>query len=408
MNLPFELFVALRYLLARRKQAFISLISFVSTLGVAVGVMALIVALALMNGLQSEMRDRILGSTPHVYVAKAGGLIDYHEDIRKLESVDGVVGAAPMILGGGLIDSSAERAFVTLKGIDPAVEAKVTDLPRAMTSGRLSDLAPVEGKSDGIIIGKDLSERIGAFVGDQVQVLTSAETLTPMGMLPRARVLRVVGTFRLGLYEFDSSYGFISLPVAERLLGRERPDYIQLRVSDIYRAPAIAESIPERLGSVYTAQDWSDMNQSLFSALWLEKMAISITIGLIVMVAALNIVASLVLLVMEKNRDIAILKTMGSPAASVRKIFMLQGLVIGLIGTATGAAGGLILSYVADRYQLVRLPMDVYQISHVPFRIEPFDFTVVVVSAIVICFAATIYPSAHAARLDPAQALRYS
>jgi lipoprotein-releasing system permease protein len=408
MNLPFELFVALRYLLARRKQAFISLISFVSTLGVAVGVMALIVALALMNGLQSEMRDRILGSTPHVYVAKAGGLTDYHEEIRKLESVDGVVGAAPMILGGGLIDSGVERAFVTLKGIDPAVEAKVTDLPRAMISGRISDLAPVEGKSDGIIIGKDLSDRIGAFVGDQVQILTSAETLTPMGMLPRARVLRIVGTFKLGLYEFDSSYGFISLPVAGRLLGRERPDYIQLRVSDIYRAPAIAESIPERLGSVYTAQDWSDMNQSLFSALWLEKMAISITIGLIVMVAALNIVASLVLLVMEKNRDIAILKTMGSPAASVRKIFMLQGLVIGLIGTATGAAGGLILSYVADRYQLVRLPMDVYQISHVPFRIEPFDFTVVVVSAIVICFAATIYPSAHAARLDPAQALRYS
>jgi lipoprotein-releasing system permease protein len=408
MNLPFELFVALRYLLARRKQAFISLISFVSTLGVAVGVMALIVALALMNGLQSEMRDRILGSTPHVYVAKAGGLTDYHDEMRKLESIDGVAGAAPMILGGGLIDSSVERAFVTLKGIDPAVEAKVTDLPQAMVSGRLSDLAPVEGKSDGIIIGKDLSERIGAFVGDQVQVLTSAETLTPMGMLPRARVLRVVGTFRLGLYEFDSSYGFISLPVAERLLGRDRPDYIQLRVNDIYEAPAIAESIPDRLGSIYTAQDWSDMNQSLFSALWLEKMAISITIGLIVMVAALNIVASLVLLVMEKNRDIAILKTMGSPAASVREIFMLQGLVIGLIGTATGALGGLVLSYVADRYRLVRLPMDVYQISHVPFRIEPFDFTVVVVSAIVICFAATIYPSAHAARLDPAQALRYS
>ncbi|HEX2444707.1 MAG TPA: FtsX-like permease family protein [Vicinamibacterales bacterium] len=408
MDLPFELFVALRYLLARRKQAFISLISFVSTLGVAVGVMALIVALALMNGLQSEMRDRILGSTPHVYVAKAGGLSDYHEEIRKLESIDGVVGAAPMILGGGLIDSSVERAFVTLKGIDPDVEAKVTDLPRAMVSGRISDLAPVEGKSDGIIIGKDLSDRIGAFVGDQVQVLTSAETLTPMGMLPRARVLRVVGIFKLGLYEFDSSYGFISLPVAERLLGRERPDYIQLRVRDIYRAPAIAESIPERLGGIYTAQDWSDMNQSLFSALWLEKMAISITIGLIVMVAALNIVASLVLLVMEKNRDIAILKTMGSSAASVRKIFMLQGLVIGLIGTAVGAAGGLGLSYLADRYRLVRLPMDVYQISHVPFRIEPFDFTVVVVSAIVICFAATIYPSGHAARLDPAQALRYS
>jgi lipoprotein-releasing system permease protein len=408
MDLPFELFVALRYLLAGRKQAFISLISLISTIGVAVGVMALIVALALMTGLQQEMRTRILGASAHVYVFKAGGLGDYHEEARKLETIAGVEGAAPMMLGKALIDSSQERAFISLKGVDPDLESRVTDLRSAMLSGRVEDLRPPDGSTEGIIIGKDLADQLGAFVGDQVQVLTPEGTLTPNGMVPRVRVLRVVGIFRLGLYEFDSQYGFVTLPVAQRLLNRTRPDYMQLRVRDIYEAPAIADSIPERIGSEYGAQDWTDLNRSMFSALWIEKMVISITIGLIVMVAALNIIASLVLLVMEKNRDIAILKTMGTQMPSVRSIFMLQGLVIGLVGTAVGAAGGLGLSYVLDRYQLIRVPMDVYQISHVPFTLQTLDVVVVIVSAIVICFAATIYPSRLAARLDPAQALRYS
>jgi lipoprotein-releasing system permease protein len=408
MDLSFELFVALRYLLAGRRQAFISLISLISTIGVAVGVMALIVALALMTGLQQEMRTRILGAGAHVYVFKAGGLGDHREEARKLETIPGVEGAAPMMLGKGLIDSSQQRAFVTLKGIDPALESRVTELGRSMISGRPEDLRRPDGETEGIIIGKDLSDEIGAFVGDQVQVMTPEGTLTPNGMAPRVRVLRVVGIFRLGLYEFDSEYGFITLPVAQRLLNRNRPDFMQLRIADIYDAPAIAEAVPERLGPGYGAQDWTDMNRSLFSALWIEKMVISITIGLIVMVAALNIVASLVLLVMEKNRDIAILKTMGSPTASVRTIFMLQGLVIGLVGTAFGAACGVGLSYFLDRYQLIRVPMDVYQISHVPFTLQTPDVIVVVVSAVLICFAATIYPSQLAARLDPAQALRYS
>jgi lipoprotein-releasing system permease protein len=408
MDLPFELFVAIRYLLAGRKQAFISLISLISTIGVAVGVMALIIALALMTGTQQEMRTRILGASAHVYVFKAGGLGDYHEEARKLETIDGVEGAAPMMLGKALIDSSQERAFISLKGIDPELESRVTDVKGAMLSGRVEDLQQPEGQTEGIIIGKDLSDQLGTFVGDQVQVLTPEGTLTPNGMVPRVRVLRVVGIFRLGLYEFDAQYGFVTLSVAQRLLNRTRPDFMQLRIRDIYNAPAVADAVTERLGSEYGAQDWTDMNRSLFSALWIEKMVITITIGLIVMVAALNIVASLVLLVMEKNRDIAILKTMGSPTGSVRTIFMLQGLVIGLVGTAFGAVGGLGLSYVLDRYQLIRVPMDVYQISHVPFTLETLDVVVVIVSAIVICFAATIYPSRLAARLDPAQALRYS
>jgi lipoprotein-releasing system permease protein len=228
-----------------------------------------------------------------------------------------------------------------------------------------------------------------------------------MGMMPRPRRLRVAGTFNLGLYEVDSQTGFVSLEVAKRLMGKQEIDLIQLRIDDIYAAPEVSDAITARLGSDYVAQDWADMNKSLFSALWLEKMAISLTIGLIVMVAALNIVASLILLVMEKHRDIAILKTMGAGARSITIIFMVQGLIIGIVGTVVGGSLGLGVAEVLDRYQVIKIPADVYQVSHVPFTVLPLDFVFVVIAAIVVCFLATIYPSRQAARLDPAAALRY-
>jgi len=228
-----------------------------------------------------------------------------------------------------------------------------------------------------------------------------------MGLVPRSRSVRVVGLFSLGLYEFDAAYGFVSMPLARRMFDRDSVELIELRVDDIYRASAVAKTIPDTLGPVYLTQTWSDMNKALFSALWLEKMAISITIGLIVMVAALNIVASLVLLVMEKGPDIAILKTMGAPARSVMAIFMFQGLVIGTVGTLVGAAGGYGLATVLDRYKLIHVPIDVYQIAYVPFVLQPVDLAVVIASAIVICFLATVYPSRQAAALEPVEALRF-
>jgi lipoprotein-releasing system permease protein len=231
--------------------------------------------------------------------------------------------------------------------------------------------------------------------------------LTPIGPIFRPRPFKVVGTFSLGLLEYDSGYAFVRLDVAQRVLGKEEPDFIELRVDDMFAAQRVADAIPGQLGSEYLAQDWADLNKSLFSALWLEKMAISITIGLIVMVAALNIAASLVLLVMEKNRDIAILKTMGTSAKSIRRIFVLQGLVIGVLGTTAGAVFGCTVIYVLDRYRLIHVPIDVYQISYVPFILQPLDAAIVVVAALIICFVATIYPSRQASKLDPAQALRY-
>ena len=404
-DLPFELHIALRYLLAKRKQAFISVISIISTLGVTVGVMALVIALALMTGLQQELRDRIVGSNPHIYVWNTKGIDDYRVESDKLRTVPHVIGAAPAIQGQGLL-SAGDTQPVQIKGIDPVLEQQVTNLKGSITSGSLEALNTPEGDLPGVLLGKELAATLGVATGDSVS-LTMGVTLTPAGLLPRTRRLHVVGLFSIGLIEFDSTYGFVSLDVARRLLGKDKVDLIQLRVDDIYAAPAIAQSIPARLGSEYVTQDWADMNRSLFSALGLEKMAISLTIGLIVMVAALNIVASLILLVMEKHRDIAILKTMGASAKSVTTIFMMQGLIIGLVGTAVGASAGYALSEVLTRYKLIKVPADVYQMSYMPFRVLPTDFALVVVGAILVCFIATIYPSRQAAKLDPVQALRY-
>ena len=408
MDFPFELHIALRYLLAKRKQAFISVISLISTLGVTVGVMAVIIALAVMTGLQQELRDRIFGSNPHIYVSKAGGIADYNAEAARLRQLPHVIGAAPAVMGRALVTASRNQEFITLKGIDPQLEPSVSDVARTLVSGSLDALAPQSADDiDGILLGKDLAANLGVMVGDRVVVLTPEGTLSPMGMIPGRKTLRVAGIFNLGLFEFDSTYGFVSLDVAKRMLARDQVDYMQLRVDDMYRAPVIARQVSASLGDRYVTQDLAEMNRSLFSALWLEKIAVSLAIGLIVMVAALNIVASLILLVMEKHRDIAILKTMGAGAKSVTTVFMLQGLIIGVVGTAVGATAGWTISSVLDRYKLIRVPMDIYQVSHLPFTVLPLDFLIVVGVAVLVCFVATIYPSRQAARLDPAQALRY-
>ncbi|HXE80160.1 MAG TPA: FtsX-like permease family protein [Vicinamibacterales bacterium] len=406
--MPFELHIALRYLLAKRRQAFISVISLVSTLGVAVGVAAVIIALALMTGLQNELRDRLLGSQAHVYVWKRSGLEDYRPVVERLLQEPGIVGAAPAIFGKAIARTSRGEAFITFKGIDPSLEAGVTDLQRAMRSGSLDALTRRSPDDPpGIILGQDLANQISAYVGDDVSLVTPEGTLSPMGLIPRARRFRVVGVFALGLYQSDAELGVIHLRDAASLMSLDAPELLELKLEDVYAAREIADRIPEILGDDYVAEDWVDRNQSLFSALWIEKIAVSIAIGLIIMVAALNIIASLVLLVMEKSRDIAILKTMGASSRSVMTIFMLQGLVIGIVGTASGAFLGWSISTVLDRYRLIRISADVYQISHVPFTIVPLDFAIVVMAAVLICFTATLYPSRQAARLDPVQALRF-
>jgi lipoprotein-releasing system permease protein len=404
----FSWFVARRYLTARRRQAFISLISAVSILGVGVGVMALIIALALMTGVQTELQDRLVGSTAHIYVHKYGdGFRDVDAERAKL-MVPGVTGVSPVVTQAVLLEAAATQAEpALLKGIDPVAERTVTAIGGAIEAGSLDDLINrPEDARDGVVLGSMLAAKLVLQVGDTVWVHTTAVSSTPMGLVPRRRLLEVVGIARFGVYQVDDTHAFVSLATAEQLLDRDGPDMMQLRLADMHRAQAMREQLQTDLGSDYLVRDWTQINGDLYSALWLEKVAISLTIGLIVMVAALNIVASLVLLVMEKTRDIAILRTMGAPAAVVRRIFMYQGLAIGLIGTTAGAVLGLIACFVLDRYQLISLPGDVYQITYLPFRVEVWDVIIVVAGAVLVCFAATLYPSRQAGRIDPAEALR--
>jgi lipoprotein-releasing system permease protein len=403
--MSFPWFVARRYLTARRRQAFISLISAVSIAGVGVGVMALVIALGLMTGVQTEMRDRIVGATAHVYVSQVSANLDISPAKWTRPQV---IGASPAIIGFGVLTVPPSLSQgVTLKGIDPEREPSVTDIGSAMVSGSLTALSQrTPEQKDGVVLGDALATTLRVALGDTVTAVTPEFATTLAGLRPRFRSLEVVGIFKLNFHEVDSTHALVAMNTAADLLDRQGPDMMQLRLGNMDDAIPMREALQRELGSGFLVQDWTQLNQPLYSALWLEKVAISLTIGLIVMVAALNIVASLVLLVMEKSRDIAILRTMGASAGVIRRIFIYQGLTIGLIGTIAGTVLGLIACAVLNRYELIRLPSDVYQITHLPFLVEPTDILVVVVSAIGVCLLATLYPSRQAGRIDPAEALR--
>ena len=408
--MPFEILVALRYLTARRKQAFISVISSISVLGVVVGVMALMVALGLMTGLQREIRSRILGATAHISVfkSKTDAFENYREVVAAVRKAPRVQGAAPALYGKGLLTSTTASAVATLKGILPAEERTVSDLGNQVEEGSLEVL---DGGGTGlppILLGRDLATTLGVAVGDVLTATAPEGRLSPMGVLPRMAKFRVAGTVHSGLYEFDAQWAYLPLAAAQRLFGQgDRASLVEVKIDDMYAVRQAASGILAAVGEGYLTTDWIQMNQSLFSALWLEKTAIGITIGLIVMVAALNIVATLILMVMEKHKDIAILVSMGASRRSITRIFMLQGTVIGALGTLAGALLGWGACRVLDHYKLIRVPVDVYQISYVPFTLLPSDAALVVVGAVLICFLATIHPARGAARLDPAEALRY-
>ena len=409
--MPYELLIALRYLTAKRKQAFISIISAISVLGVVVGVMALMVALGLMTGLQKEIRSKILGTTAHIslFRSRGEGFDDYRQVVQRARQLPHVLGAAPAVYGKGIVASAAGQALATFKGIVPAEEKTVTDIALQIEGGSLDALAgPPGAVPPPILLGRELANQLGVGTGDIVNVTSPRGRLSPMGVMPRMTKFRVVGLVRSGLFEFDNGWAYMSLQDAQRLfIEDDRASLVELRVDDIYAVRSIAREIKEALGDGYLASNWIDLNQSLFSALWLEKMAIGITIGLIVMVAALNIVATLILMVMEKHKDIAILVSMGASRGAVTRIFMLQGTIIGAAGTAMGAVLGWGACQVLDRYRVLQVPVDVYQISYVPFTLLPGDAAIVVVGALLTCFLATIHPARGASRLDPAEALRY-
>lgn len=405
--MSFELFVARRYLTARRKQAFISVITMISVGGIAIGVAALVIAIALITGFQSDVQDKILGATSHVMVSDLGGegLADYEAMADKIRSLPGVESASPVVYNTVLITGIGESSGALVKGIDFERERPGSAWLQTLESGRIPDGS---GPRDGLLLGRELALKIGAQPGDTVDIVTASSTLSPLGLMPKRKRFQVSGIFNTGLYEFDSSTALASIAVAQRLFGLEgRASYIQVKLADIFAAPALGERIKAVLPPVVYITTWMELNKSLFSALKLEKNIMFLTITLIVIVAALNIIATLILMVMEKTRDIGILMAIGATPRTVNRIFFFQGALIGVIGTALGVLLGLGWCALANAFELIKIPVDIYQISYVPFRMRPLDLAAIVGVTLLISFVSTLFPARRAAKTDPVVALKY-
>ncbi|MBA3013643.1 MAG: lipoprotein-releasing ABC transporter permease subunit [Proteobacteria bacterium] len=406
----FEWFVCLRYLKAKRKQNFISLISVISVAGVAIGVMALIIVLSVMTGFTDELRDKILGINSHIVVQKLEGQIsDYSEMASQLDAIPGVVGTTPYVVTQTMITSADAGTGAIVRGIDPQSANRVLDLDRHLKGGAIADLElPVgRGGVPGIILGNELAKQLRVFPGSRIRLMSTAGALTPIGILPRIKTCEVIGIFKTDMYEYDSAMAFVSMPVAQDFLELGQDVHgVEVRLTDIFKAHEMARQIEEQLGQGTVARDWISTNKGLFSALELEKKSMFIIITLVVVVAAFNIVSTLIMVVMEKNKDIAILKSMGARASQIMKIFIYEGLIIGISGTVAGVLGGVAVCDVLRRYKFIKLP-EVYPISTLPVEVVPQDVLLISASAVLITLLATLYPSWQAAKIDPATALRY-
>ena len=406
----FELSIALRYLRSKRKQTFLSVISFISILGIILGVMALIIALALMTGFHEDIQTKILGTSAHimVYSAASRGVSDYDQTMKIVGADPSVISVAPVVYGKVLVYTAGGANGIILKGIDPAQEKKVTDLTAAIDPAALQALISGEGAQDGIILGSDLALDLKVSKGDTVMLVSPESLLSPLGMMPKFKRFRVLGEFHSGLYEYDTSWAISSKKSAQRLFSLgDSVTLIEGRIRDIYQAQEVSDRLQMRLGSKFISDNWINQNKSLFSAMKLEKTMLFITITLIVIVAAFNIITTLVMMVLEKNKDIAILMAMGSTSTQIMRIFMLQGVLIGVAGTILGAALGITICWILDHYRLIQLPLDVYFVPYLPFRVKADDFLMITSTSMLISFLSTLYPALRASRLRPTEALRY-
>ena len=406
--MSFEWFVSLRYLRAKRKQKFISLISIISVLGVAVGVMALIVVLSVYTGFTEGLRDQIIGINAHVLVQRFSGSIDNPAaTMEKIVSVPGVAAATPVIYGQALISSGAGSTGVSLRGVDPVTAGRVIGLEKKMKGGSFKDIQPSDGLP-AVILGVELARQLRVSRGGRIRFVSPNGPLSPMGILPRVLTCRLAGIFETGMFEYDSTMAFVNLKTARSLTGLGRGVHaLEVRVNNIDDADRVARAIGARLGREYSVRDWMQINRNLFAALKLEKVGIFIALDLIILVAALNIISALVMVVMEKKRDIAILKSMGATSRSIIRIFFYQGMIIGIFGTVLGVLSGLGLCGLLHRYPIIELPRNVYPMSTMPIKVVPVDVVVIAVSAVFITLVATLYPSWQASRVRPAEALSY-
>lgn len=406
----FSLFIAQRYLVSRRKQTFIFVISMMSILGVAIGVAALIIVLGVYTGFTTDIRDKILGANAHVMVmASDVRAFDTLPPVMEaLRRVPEVRAATPYLYTQGVLSTPRGVQGFLLRGIDPAQASETLGILSDLVEGNVADLQAESGLP-GIIIGKTLAERFMLNVGSRVNLLSSSGQQSTLGFSPKITTFKVAGIFSAGMSEYDTSLGFISLPAAQKLIGLPpgRISGVEVLLENADKAQEVALKINDALGAPFYTKSWMELNANLFAALQLEKIGMFIVLSMVILVGSFSIITSLVMLVMEKTRDIAILMSMGATAASIRSIFMLQGTIIGLVGTALGNILGLSLAWVLKTYDLIELPQGVYPMTHLPVLIQSSDVILVSIVSILMCFFATIYPARQAARLVPAAALRY-
>jgi lipoprotein-releasing system permease protein len=406
----FEIYVALKYLRAKRRQAVISVITVISVIGVTAGVAALVIALAINNGFREELENKLLGATANINLIRTenDGIRDYEALTERLARQPHVVAAAPALYEEVLVSSHQRAQGIVLKGIDPRRESQVGDLLNRLPEGSVAGLSKNFPDADPIILGKEVAKSLGAFVGDTLLVTSPQGYLTPFEVVPKFRHFRVVGVFDSGFYDFDATWAFTSLDAAQRLFDLKNvASVIEFKLDDIYMAPEVAEALKKEAGKGFDSTTWMEQNKSLFSALSLERLVTILTIGLIVLVAALNIFITLVMMVMEKNRDIAVLMSMGAKERQVWAVFTLHGVLIGALGTLAGLIVGYGASWLGGRYHLFPLQADVYSLASVPFHARPWDGVWIAAAALIISFLATLYPSISAARLNPVEVLRY-
>ncbi len=413
----YELFIGLRYLRARRRETFISLITIISILGVMIGVMTLNVVMAVMTGFEEVLRDRLLGINAHVAVVKTGDhLAEYQKLIDRILQEKGVLAAAPSVYGQVMVTSGARVSGVVVRGIDPDRANRVVDIQQYIKEGSLQALKTphalqVEGRSvslPGIIVGRRLAGQLGVMVGDPIQVVSPLATPTVLGMVPKVRRFVVAGLFDSGMHEYDATLVYMNLADAQRFFEMgDTVSNIEIRVQDVYQAQDVARRIQQKLGLPYWAEDWSRLWPNLFSALRLEKTVYFLVLLLMVLIGAFNIISTLIMVVMEKRKDIAILQSMGATRRSIRRIFLIKGCVIGTVGTLLGVLFGYGICLLIERYQFIELPKDVFLISTVPVRIYLSNFVLVALTSFLICLLASIYPARHAAKLDPVEIIRY-
>lgn len=406
----FEWFISLRYLRAQHRQQFISLISLISVAGITMGVMALIVVLAVYSGFTTGLRDQILGVNSHIIVQRLGGIIPEYELVReRIITVDAVTGATPYLYAQTLLSGPRGGSGVVLRGIDPRTAPGVIALPQQMIKGTIEELIQEKGaRLPNIILGVSMASEMRVTVGDKVRLISPSGPLTPMGIIPKVKTCRISGIFESGMYEYDSTIAYMAIPAVQAFL--ETGDVVHgievtVRQKDLNQADQVAQKIVARLGRSFVARDWMSMNRNLFAAFKLEKIGMFICVALIILVAALNIVSALIMVVMEKEKDIAILKSMGTTSGAIMKIFFYQGMVIGILGTVLGVCGGLGLCELLSRYKFIELPSNVYPMNTLPIKVLPLDVTIIALSALFITLSATIYPSWKASRVKPAEVL---